>query len=76
MWGPGSWRTWALIASRPTSCVSALEFPREKFDELQLVDRAAWVAEVIAHEEMFLNLQERLPRQMVYERELLMCRLL
>jgi len=54
---------------------SLLEYPKERFDALQHIDRAAWSAEVIAQEELFLNLQERLPRQMVYERELLLCRL-
>ena len=29
-------------------------FPKEKFDELQAFDRAAWREEVIGHEELFL----------------------
>ncbi len=54
---------------------SGLEFPREKFEALQAVDRAAWRREVIGHEELFLDLHDRLPKEMVYERELLICRL-
>ena len=54
---------------------TGLEFPREKFDELQAVDRAAWRKEVMAHEELFINLHDHLPPEMIYERELLICRL-
>ena len=39
------------------------------------VDRAAWRKEVIAHEELFINLHDHLPPEMIYERELLICRL-
>ena len=54
---------------------SGLEFPRDTFDELIAVDRAAWRKEVIAHEELFINVHDHLPPEMVYERELLICRL-
>ena len=30
-----------------------LDFPKEKFERLQAVDRAAWRSEVIGHEELF-----------------------
>ena len=43
--------------------------------ELQAVDRAAWRSEVIEHEELFIDLHDHLPPEMVYERELLICRL-
>src|SRR5437867_3490871 len=52
-----------------------LDFPREKFEELQAFDRAAWRQEVLGHEELFLTLHDRLPPETVYERELLICRL-
>ncbi len=52
-----------------------LEFSPEKFEELQRVDRAAWRNEVIGHEELFLELHDHLPPEMIYERELLICRL-
>ena len=52
-----------------------LDFPKEKFDELQSFDRNAWRQEVLGHEELFLDLHDRLPPEMVYERELLICRL-
>jgi phosphoenolpyruvate carboxykinase (GTP) len=50
-------------------------FPKEKFERLQAFDREAWRKEVIAHEELFLVLHDHLPPEMIYERELLICRL-
>ena len=52
-----------------------LDFPKEQFEEMQRVDRAAWRREVIGHEELFIDLHDHLPPEMVYERELLICRL-
>ncbi|MEO7600261.1 MAG: phosphoenolpyruvate carboxykinase (GTP) [Opitutus sp.] len=54
---------------------TGLEYPKEKFDELQAFDRGAWRAEVIGHEELFLDLHDHLPKELVYERELLICRM-
>ena len=52
-----------------------LDFAEAQFDQLQHVDRAAWKKEVIDHEELFISLHDHLPPEMVYERELLICRL-
>src|SRR6266568_936546 len=52
-----------------------LAFPKEKFDALQAFDRAVWRQEVLGHEELFLDLHDRLPPETIYERELLICRL-
>src|SRR2546423_538225 len=52
-----------------------LDFPKEKFEQLQAFDRAAWRDEVLGHEELFLDLHDRLPPETIYERELLICRL-
>jgi phosphoenolpyruvate carboxykinase (GTP) len=52
-----------------------LDFPPERFAELQAFDRGAWRQEVLGHEELFLDLHDRLPPEMIYERELLICRL-
>lgn len=54
---------------------SGLAMSREEFDRLLLVDRAAWRKEVMGHEELFLLLHDHLPPEMIYERELLICRL-
>jgi phosphoenolpyruvate carboxykinase (GTP) len=52
-----------------------LNFPQEKFDALQHFDEAAWKQEVIGHEELFIKLHDHLPSEMIYERELLICRI-
>jgi phosphoenolpyruvate carboxykinase (GTP) len=52
-----------------------LDFGKNSFDELQRFDRDAWHKEVIEHEELFLGLHDHLPKEMIYERELLICRL-
>jgi phosphoenolpyruvate carboxykinase (GTP) len=52
-----------------------LDFTREKFEEVQAFDRDVWRSEVLRHEELFIVLHDRLPPEMVYERELLICRL-
>jgi len=54
---------------------TGLGFSKEKFEELQAFDRNAWKHEVIDHEELFIELHDHLPKEMVYERELLICRL-
>jgi phosphoenolpyruvate carboxykinase (GTP) len=54
---------------------SGLEFPKEEFEELQAFDRNAWRQEVVGHEELFIELHDRLPPETIYERELLICRL-
>jgi phosphoenolpyruvate carboxykinase (GTP) len=52
-----------------------MKFSRGDFDALELVDREKWREEVIGHERLFINLHAHLPPEMIYERELLICRL-
>jgi phosphoenolpyruvate carboxykinase (GTP) len=52
-----------------------LDFSYEQFQQLQTVDREAWKQEVLGHEQMFIMLHDHLPPEMIYERELLICRL-
>ncbi len=54
---------------------TGMDFPKAKFDELQAFDRDAWRTEVLGHEELFLDLRAHLPKEMIYERELLICRM-
>jgi phosphoenolpyruvate carboxykinase (GTP) len=42
--------------------LEGLDFPKEKFEELQHFDRAAWRQEILSHEELFLDLKSHLPR--------------
>ncbi len=54
---------------------TGFEIPKDTFGRLQEVDPEAWKREVIGHEELFISLHDHLPPEMVYERELLICRL-
>ncbi len=54
---------------------TGMEFPEARFEELQAFDRAAWRAEVLGHEELFIDLHSHLPKELLYERELLICRM-
>jgi phosphoenolpyruvate carboxykinase (GTP) len=52
-----------------------LTFSKESFSELMSVDREDWKREVLSHEEFFLKLLDRLPKEFQFERELLKSRL-
>ena len=52
-----------------------LDFRRESFEQLQKLDRSSWRREVLDHEELFLDLHDHLPPEIIYERELMLCRL-
>jgi len=54
---------------------NGMDLSKETFEELQKFEREAWRKEVIEHEELFIGLHDHLPKEMVYERELLICRL-
>ncbi|MBV9303292.1 MAG: phosphoenolpyruvate carboxykinase (GTP) [Acidobacteriaceae bacterium] len=54
---------------------NGLDFSKEKFEELQSFDPSAWRSELIGQEELFIDLHDHLPPEMVYERELLICRI-
>ena len=48
------------------------DFPRERFHELMSVDRDEWQAEMLSHEELFIKLYDRLPKELTFIRELLL----
>ena len=54
---------------------SGRDFSRERFEELQRVDYSSWRREVLEHEELFRDLHDHLPKELVCERDLLICRL-
>ncbi|MFZ5807476.1 MAG: phosphoenolpyruvate carboxykinase (GTP) [Verrucomicrobiota bacterium] len=51
------------------------DFSRERFIDLMTIERDAWKQEAWAHEELFLQLFDRLPDEFRHERELLLGRL-
>ena len=54
---------------------TGLNFTPEQFADVQRVNLAEWRREVMSHEELFIDLHDHLPPEMIYERELLICRL-
>ncbi|MCP3978511.1 MAG: phosphoenolpyruvate carboxykinase (GTP) [bacterium] len=52
-----------------------LDFPREVWDEVMLVDRETWKQQTMQHEELFLELSDHLPKELIFEREMLVSRL-
>ena len=48
---------------------------RAAFEQLLLVDPEAWKREVVDHEQLFIALHDHLPAEMIFQRELLICRL-
>jgi phosphoenolpyruvate carboxykinase (GTP) len=54
---------------------SGLDISRAQFEQMQKVDRVAWRKELIGHEELFIDVHDHLPPEMIYERELLICRM-
>jgi phosphoenolpyruvate carboxykinase (GTP) len=54
---------------------AGLDLTEDRFEELLRFDRDAWRQELIEHEELFIRLHDHLPKEMIFERELLICRL-
>jgi phosphoenolpyruvate carboxykinase (GTP) len=52
-----------------------LDFPREIWGEVMEVDRTTWKQQTLQHEELFLDLSDHLPKELLFEREMLVCRL-
>ena len=51
------------------------EFTREQFDKVMAVDPAEWRTEVASQADFFLKIYDSLPKELVYQRELLSARL-
>ena len=49
-----------------------LNFSREQFNELMSVDKADWMKEILGHEEFFIKLFDRLPKELLCVKDLLL----
>jgi len=47
-------------------------FTRQQFHELMSVDRDVWQQELLSHEELFVKLYDRLPKELLFIRELIL----
>jgi phosphoenolpyruvate carboxykinase (GTP) len=46
-------------------------FTPERFAELMSIDREAWMREILSHDELFVTLYDRLPKELLFVRELI-----
>ncbi len=54
---------------------AGLDFPRERWDKLMAYDRNRIKELVLQYDRFFIQLYDRLPKELLFERELLLCRL-
>jgi len=54
---------------------TGLDFTEAQFDEIMSVDRANWEAEILSHEELFIKLYDRLPKEFMLKRQLILSQL-
>ena len=52
-----------------------LDFSEEEFTDIMAVDRQVWMDEVLSHEELFFKLYNRLPKELIFIRELILSNL-
>ncbi|MBW8888771.1 MAG: phosphoenolpyruvate carboxykinase (GTP) [Fibrobacteres bacterium] len=50
-------------------------FTPQNFEEIQAIDIDAWKREVISQDELFISLYDHLPKELIFQRELLISRL-
>ncbi len=48
------------------------DFTRQQFNELMSVDRVGWQQELLSHEALFIRLYDRLPKELLFIRELIL----
>jgi phosphoenolpyruvate carboxykinase (GTP) len=51
---------------------TGLEFERSQFRAIMEVDREAWKAELLSHEELFSRMYDKLPKEFIFMRELML----
>ncbi len=51
---------------------SGLTYTKEEYDRIMEVDREAWKTEIMAHEELFARMYDKLPKEYFFMRELLL----
>ena len=49
-----------------------LDFTQDDFNKVMAIDREVWQKEIVSHEELFVRLFDRLPKELVAVRELIL----
>jgi phosphoenolpyruvate carboxykinase (GTP) len=65
---------WVPLA-RDFDLASLDGFTAEQFAKVQRIDSAEWKREVVSQEELFINLHANLPKELIFQKELLISRL-
>ncbi len=52
-----------------------VDFDRARFDALQAMNPDEWRRDILSHDELFMRLYQYLPKEMIFQRELLVARL-
>jgi phosphoenolpyruvate carboxykinase (GTP) len=56
-------------------CAELPQFGRKEFEAVQAIVRAEWKREITLQDELFINLYDTMPKELTFQRELLMSRL-
>ena len=48
---------------------------RETWEKIMEIDRPTWKLQTLQHEELFLELSDHMPKELIFEREMLVSRL-
>ena len=72
---PRARRRSAGCRATASSTGRGLDFSRENFDACMKIDAPEWQRELISQTELFLTLHDRLPKELIFQRELLISRL-
>ncbi len=48
------------------------DFSPDRFNEVMEINRDTWITEVLSHEELFLKLYDKLPKELIFIRELIL----
>jgi phosphoenolpyruvate carboxykinase (GTP) len=51
---------------------NGLDFTKQQFEQIMLVDREQWKQELLSHAELFERMYDRLPKEFIFMRELLL----
>ncbi len=54
---------------------AGMDYPREKWDHVMKISRDTWKLQTLQHEELFLDLSDHMPKELIFEREMLVSRL-
>lgn len=49
-----------------------LDYPQDKFEKIMTIDREVWKKELLSHQELFSSFYNRLPKEFLFMRELLL----